>query len=136
MAPPLAGVSHLGLSVPDVPLARDFWRDVMGFAVVVDTPEVVFLVHAAARIGIGLTDHGGTVAGPFSEHRTGLDHLSLDVRDVDELEAWRRRLDAHGLVHSGIVASDAGLHLNVRGPDRFPIELFVLDPEAAKAFGV
>ena len=132
----LDGVSHIGLSVPDMPAARDFWADVMGFSLVVDTAEVCFLVHVPARIGIGLTDHGGSVAGPFSEQRAGLDHLGLAVPDVGTLRTWQRTLDDHGVPNSGIVASDAGHHLNLRGPDNFPVELFVLSPEAAEAFGV
>jgi glyoxylase I family protein len=132
----LLGVSHLGLSVPDMAAARDFWADVMGFRLVVDTPEVCFLVHAPGRVGVGLTDHGGTVAGPFSEQRAGLDHLALAVADLGTLEAWQRTLDDRGVPNSGIVTSDAGHHLNLRAPDDVPIELFVLDPEAAAAFGV
>ena len=65
------------------------------------------------------------MAGGFDERLVGLDHLALAVPNVPGLDAWARWLDEHGVPHSGVVASDAGSHLNLRAPDSFPIELFV-----------
>ena len=56
--------------------------------------------------------------------------------DVPSLHAWARWLDERGVPHSGVVASDAGSHLNLRAPDAFAVELFVLDPAVAPSFGI
>ena len=61
MRPDLLGVSHLGLSVPDMAAAARFWVDVLGFEPVNDDPAFRFLFHRAARIAVVLTDHAGTV---------------------------------------------------------------------------
>lgn len=134
--PSLQGLSHLGFSVHDVPAAVRFWTDVFGFRAVVDEAEYSFLIRVDIRLGIGLTDHAGTVTGGFDERRVGLDHLALAVPDVPSLQAWARWLDTRGVPHSGVVASDAGSHLNLRAPDAFPVELFVLDPAVAPSFGI
>src|SRR4029079_10241897 len=84
----------------------------------------------------GVGDHDGAVAGGFDERRVGLDHLALAVPNVPRLAASGRLLGAHRVAHSGVVASAAGSHLNLRAPDSFPVELFVLDPAAAPSFGI
>ena len=134
--PALQGLSHLGFSVRDVPAAARFWTDVFGFRAVVEESGFCFLIRVDVGLAIGLGDHGGTVTGSFDEHRVGLDHVALAVPDVPSLHAWARRLDEHGVPHSGVVASDAGAHLNLRAPDAFPVELFVLDPAVAPSFGI
>lgn len=135
-APALLGISHLGLSVADLPAATDFWSGVMGFTVLTREPGLSFLLRVDVRMALGLTDHGTTVAGAFDEHHVGLDHLALAVPDLPALEAWARWLDECGVPHSPVAPSDAGHHLNLRGPDEFPVELFAMDPAVAPEFGL
>ncbi|MGY1603579.1 VOC family protein [Geodermatophilus sp. SYSU D00815] len=132
----LAGFSHVGLSVADLDAAVAFWTGPMGLELVHREEAVAFLLHRTALVAVGLTDHGGAVTGPFDERRAGLDHLALAVPDEAALHAWVRRLDEHGVAHSGVVGTDAGAHLNLRGPDRLPVELFVLSPAGAAWLGV
>ena len=74
--------------------------------------------------------------GVFDERRPGLDHLGLAVTDLDTLEAWRDELDEHRVPHSGVVATDAGWHLNLRAPGNFPIELYVMSEGFAGSIGL
>ena len=136
MTPNLLGVSHLAFSVPDMAAAARFWVEVFGFEPLPSGPELHFLVHREARLAVVVTDHGGTVDAGFDEHHTGLDHLALAVPDPDALEQWRRRLDRHGVPHSGVVATDAGWHLNLRGPNDFPIELYAMADAFATTLGL
>jgi glyoxylase I family protein len=135
-APVVLGLSHLALSVRDLDAAGDFWTSVLGFESIGDSESLRFLVHRDARIAVVLTDHAGAVTAPFDEHRTGLDHLALAVPDLDELQAWQRRLAASGVPHSAIAPTDAGHHLNLRAPDGFPIELYVMSPGFAAELGL
>ena len=134
--PALAGISHLSFSVPDLERAVAFWRDVLGFEAQNDDVAYRFLLHRDARIAIILTAHEGTVRGRFSEHNPGLDHVALAVSDPDELRRWAERFPGPDGRPTPVVESDAGWHLNVRGPDDFPIELFVLNDAAAIAMGL
>jgi glyoxylase I family protein len=136
MTPDLLGVSHLGLSVPDVAASARFWVEVLGFEARNDDPGFRFVFHPGARIAVVLTDHAGTVQDRFDEHHPGLDHLALAVADLDDLERWRSTLDEHGVGHSGLVESDGGWHLNLRAPGNFPIELFVISEAFAMSLGL
>jgi glyoxylase I family protein len=76
-------------------------------------------------------DHDGTAEGIFDERRPGLDHVALSVPDVGQLTRWAEHLAAHNVEHSDIEETDLGYHLNLRAPERIPIELFVLKAGAA-----
>jgi glyoxylase I family protein len=133
---PVAGISHIGLSVADLEAAVEFWTRVMGFEVTTRLPTLCFVVHRAARLGLGLTDHGGEVRGAFDERHTGLDHLALAVPDTTALYAWATRLDDLAIPNSGVVDTAVGAHLNLRAPDHIALELFVVAPGVAAAFGL
>ncbi|NEK57379.1 VOC family protein [Geodermatophilus sabuli] len=135
-SPRLLGLSHLALSVVDLDAAARFWTTVLGFEPLEPAESVRFLIHRGARLGVVLTDHAGAVTHPFDERRTGLDHLALAVPGEADLRAWERRLDELGVPHSPVTATDAGHHLNLRAPDRFPVELYAMAPSFAAVVGL
>lgn len=134
--PPLQGISHIALSVDDLPAAMAFWTRSMGFEATTDTPSLGFLVHRGLRIALGLTDHGAQVRGPFDHRRCGLDHLALAVPDATALAAWRERLVRHGVACSPVTDSGSGHHVNLVAPGGVPLELYAMDAATAAAFGL
>ena len=136
MTPAILGLSHVGLSVRDRDAAKHFWVEVLGFELIEDQPTFCFVFDRAARLAVILTDHDRTVSGDFDEHHPGLDHLAYAVTDVESLLTWQQRLARHGVVHSPIVETDAGHHLNLRAPDSVPIELYVMKPAFAASLGL
>lgn len=134
--PALQGISHLALSVDDLPAAIRFWTDVMGFEVTTETPTLGFFVDRPSRIAVAVTTGDGRPGGGFDERRCGLDHLALAVESAATLERWQRRLAEHDVPYSPITDSGSGLHLNLRAPDSIPIELYVINEATAAAFGL
>ena len=135
-APAILGLSHLGLTVRDVPAAQRFWTSVMGFATLVEGDDFCMFFQPSSKLAIGVTNQQGQAAGSFDERRTGLDHVALAVADVATLLRWEQRLTELDVPHTPIAASDAGHHLNLRAPDDFPVELFVLSDEGAANLGI
>ena len=135
-APRLLGLSHLALTVRDVPAAQRFWTSVMGFTTLVEGAEFCMVFEPSSKVAIGLTNQLGRAEGLFDERHTGLDHIALAVADVAELRRWERYLIELDVPHSAIEPSDAGHHLNLRAPDNVPIELFVLTDEGAASLGI
>jgi catechol 2,3-dioxygenase-like lactoylglutathione lyase family enzyme len=135
-APAILGLSHLGITVRDIPAAQRFWTSVMGFVTLFDGDELCMILNPSSRLAIGLTNQQGQVAGSFDERRVGLDHLALAVADLPTLQLWAQLLTELDVPHSAIATSDAGHHLNLRAPDNFPIELFVLSVEGAVNLGI
>jgi catechol 2,3-dioxygenase-like lactoylglutathione lyase family enzyme len=134
--PGILGISHLGITVRDIPAAQRFWTSVMGFVTLFDGDELCMIFEPSSKLAIGISNQQGQVAGSFDERSVGLDHLALAVADIATLQRWERRLAELDVPHSAITASDAGHHLNLRAPDNFPIELFVLTDDGAASLGI
>jgi len=132
---PVLGISHVAFTVTDMEPAASFWTGAMGFETVIENPRFSLLVHRGMNLGVGITDHDATAAGPFDERRVGLDHLAFAVGDADSLRAWEQRLTGLGIPHSGITESDDGHHLNLRAPDNVAIELYVMSESFLAAIG-
>ena len=126
--PRIQGLNHLSLTVTDLARSRDWYERVLGFRVVntvnVGGYETVVMVDPASGTVIALNRHPSNSGDPFSETRTGLDHLSFAVGDHSELDAWRDHLDRAGVAHSPVAEDPFGIVLVFRDPDNIQLELF------------
>jgi glyoxylase I family protein len=123
--PEFSGVSHVTLTVVDLPAARTFWTEIMGLEVRADGDKVCLLIHPSGVI-IGLRNQNYEAEGPFDEHHVGLDHFALGADSRDELDGWVAWFAANDVPYSPIAESPFGYHLNFRAPDNLPVELFAL----------
>ena len=118
-----AGVSHVALTVTDLDASQRFYTEVLDFVVVMDVGYGRICMHPGTGFTLGLIRHEGARGGAFSELGTGLDHLGLVASSRDELEAWERRFDEHGVTYTPIRDMEMGYHLNFRDPDGIALEL-------------
>jgi glyoxylase I family protein len=132
--PELTGLYYVGLTVRDVHASAAWYMRVLGMTKVLERLKAdgvhkeALLSHLSSGMLIGLISHKANDGRPFSEFRTGLDHLELGVSDRDELEAWVAHLDAHGVAHSEIKELSSSLIVTLRDPDNIQLELYVLKP--------
>jgi glyoxylase I family protein len=125
--PRIQGVMYVGLSVTDVRRSADWYRDVLGldvererFAQDGASWDEVLLRDPTTGLLLGLLQHPQNEGQPFSEFRTGLDHVEFEVGTMDELDEWRDLLDARGIRWSG-----ARPHIvTFRDPDNIQLEFF------------
>lgn len=83
------GAHHIGLTVPTLAAARDFFVEALGFAQVGDRPDypAVFVSDGTLMITLWQAEDPAT-ATPFDRRRNiGLHHLALSVAGNDALEA-------------------------------------------------
>jgi catechol 2,3-dioxygenase-like lactoylglutathione lyase family enzyme len=127
--PPFQRVMFVGLSVTDLDQSATWYREVFGMVVERENIggagwaapwDEVLLRHPGTGIRIGLLRHPANDGQPFSEFRTGLDHVEFEVGTMRELDDWRRHLDEVGVRYSG-----ARPHIvTFRDPDNIQLELF------------
>jgi len=124
----LDGFHHVSLTVSDLRRSVEWYRDVLGLVVVTSRDQAgltkTMLRDPAASMTLILVAHQEADPGEFSEFRPGLDHLSLAVADRAALSAWRDRLDALGVAHSGVASGSTGDLLAFRDPDNIAVELY------------
>ena len=130
--PDLRGLYYVGLTVRDVHASAAWYIRVLGMTKVLERLKAdgvhseALLSHLGSGMLIGLISHAANDGTPFSEFRTGLDHLELGVADRAELEAWVGHLDAHEVAHSEIKELSSSLIVTLRDLDNIQLELYVL----------
>lgn len=129
-----SGVHHITLNVTDLTRSRRFYEGVLGLTVDQDFPpepgyrgKLRLLLADGTRIVLVPPLQGTPEGDRFSEHRIGLDHISLGVPG-SELERLASELPAAGVQTSGIQRDALGPALVCfRDPDNIAWECFQND---------
>jgi catechol 2,3-dioxygenase-like lactoylglutathione lyase family enzyme len=107
----ISGFNHISLSVRDPAASAAWYRDVLGFEQHSEGQAATFrrirMRHPASGVTLTLTGHEQATGEAFSELHAGLDHLAFTVGD-GEIEAWKRRFEDAGVVHSDIRVTGTG----------------------------
>ena len=61
--PGILGLSHLGITVRDVPAAQRFWTSVMGFATLFEGDDFCMIFEKSSNLAIGVTNPAGSGRG-------------------------------------------------------------------------
>jgi glyoxylase I family protein len=127
---PVAGLSHVSLSVRDLDISLEFYRDVLGLEMFVEPFEGTAFhgreaMLRAGRIVLCLQAHRANDGSTFDPTRTGLDHLAFHLSTRDHLERWAQHLSELDIPHSPVKpAGRFGFMIELRDPDGTQIELF------------
>jgi catechol 2,3-dioxygenase-like lactoylglutathione lyase family enzyme len=91
------GVHHVGLTVPDLDQARDFFCGVLGFDEVGGVPDYpsIFVSDGAILLTLWRAADPETARGFDRRANIGLHHLSLAVTDDAALDAVWDKVRAH-----------------------------------------
>lgn len=128
--PTITGFHHISLTVTDAGKSEEFYTSVFGFVRVLELADEEgrgskrVLAHPGSRTILGFSVHGSNDGSPFTEFRTGLDHLSFGVSSRAELDAWVARFDELGIDHGEVTTTPVGDLVVVRDPDNIQVELW------------
>lgn len=126
--PSITGFSHVSLSVSDRERSAVWYQEVMGFErhseVTADTFTRTRMRQPDSGIMVTLTQHAQGAGDRFAETQTGMDHLSLQVPSLEDLQEWKRRFEEHEVDHSEIKETGPGsAMITFRDPDNIQLEL-------------
>jgi glyoxylase I family protein len=130
--PAISGIHHVSITVPDIERSVPWYSNVLGLTKLMEEPHpdgtgyAVVLGKPDWSMCVGLHAHPTNAKEPFSEDRTGLDHVGFTVSDHAELEAWESRLTELGVEHSPINKKEGYSVLVFRDPDNVQLEFFTM----------
>ena len=130
--PSISGRVEVNLTVRDPATSASWYSTLLGLEELYDHAATdggmryIALVEPTSRFVLCLVGHEGNPGGPFSELRTGLDHLEFLVDRREDLDEWEARLDRLGVPHSGVKEPGytRNAMLTFRDPDNIQLEFF------------
>jgi len=125
----IVGYHHLSLSVTDLARSTTWYEEVLAMDIDEELEGPSFrrtrLRAPAGGITLTLTTHDEQVPGSFSERRAGMDHFAFQVGSMEDLHAFKARLEQLAIDHSEIKGRGEGrAMITLRDPDNIQLELF------------
>ena len=121
------GVHHVALRVSDLPRAKRFYTEVLGFPVLMEAPDLVLFLAGGTAFGL----RGPTAQMPagdrFDPYRVGVDHIALACADETELERVADALAAAGVENTGAKMDETlgKRYVAFKDPDRIAWEFYM-----------
>jgi len=121
-------VHHISLTVTDLDTSVAWYERVFDIHPMMDEAHdggmARILSDEQWRLVVGLHRHDVNQGEPFSERRTGLDHVCFAVPNRAELESWQQHLRELNVQQSPIADRPYGSVLVFRDPDNIQLEFF------------
>jgi catechol 2,3-dioxygenase len=112
---PATSVGHVHLKVSDVPRARAFYRDALGFEEQATMPSAAFLSAGGYHHHVGLNSWQSAGAPAPPETAPGLREVQVELGGGGAVEELERRL--RETAGAGVVEEGGNGSLSVRDPD-------------------
>ncbi len=122
------GLNHVLLRVSDMPKARAFYIDLLGFQPIQQNDQQFLANVHGSLIGIVAADAQTPTGDTFNPFRIGLDHLALGVPNRKALKVLKAALDGAGVRNNGIERDSVAKtdYISFYDPDGIAWEFYVM----------
>jgi glyoxylase I family protein len=126
------GIHHLTLRSSNLPRARAFYGDTLGFPIVLETPELFVALAGGTAIAVRGPDARTEGGDRFNPFRVGLDHVALACGRETELDRVAAALHAAGVLSTGLTFDPVlqRKYVGFKDPDGIAWE-FYMAPQVA-----
>jgi len=125
--PKTTGIHHIGLRCTDMSVTKKFYRDILGFTLALDSPEIIGLLAGSVIIVFkkANAEAGKDVFTPFN---IGLDHIALACESETELHRVAKDLTDAGVENTGVKLDETlqKLYVAFKDPDRIQWEFYMV----------
>lgn len=126
--PKTPGIHHIALRCLDFARTKAFYQDLLGFPMVLETPEVMGCLIGSVFVGFKQAAPVHPAGTTFTPFNVGLDHLAIACEDLAELHRVAAALQAAGVENTG-VKTDPALqkdYVAFKDPDRIAWEFYMV----------
>ena len=120
------GVHHIAIRVSNLPKAKTFYIDQLGFNAVLDQPELLIFFAGTTAVAIKGPEGKVPESDQFNPFRIGLDHIALGCDNRKELERVTNALNEHNIENTGIKLDETLQkdYVAFKDPDRISWEFY------------
>ena len=125
--PAATGIHHICLRSTNFDVTKNFYQNILGFPLVIDTPELIIFSAASSFLAFKKANPRNNEFSSFSPFEVGLDHIAITCESEDELHRFAKGLADAGVENTG-VKTDAALnklYVAFKDPDRIQWEFYM-----------
>ncbi len=125
--PAATSIHHICLRSINFDVTKKFYRDILGFPLVVDTPELIIFSVAGIFLAFKKANPRNKEFSAFSPFEVGLDHIARTCESEDELHRFAKGLADAGVDNTGVKTDPAlnKLYVAFKDPDKIQWEFYM-----------
>ncbi len=125
--PTTKGIHHIALRCTDMDVTKQFYRDVMGFTLALDSPDIIGFLAGNFILAFKKADAQKDV-DVFTPFNIGLDHIALACETEEELQRVAKELSEAGIENTGVKLDETlqKLYVAFKDPDRIQWEFYMV----------
>jgi glyoxylase I family protein len=125
--PTTSGIHHIALRSTDLVRSRRFYGDVLGFPVVLETPDLFIFLAGGTAVAVRGPESSTPRGDVFNPFRAGLDHLALACADERELQRVAAALASNDIESTGVRVDPVlnRRYVAFKDPDRIAWEYYM-----------
>ena len=124
--PKTTGIHHIALRCTDFTVTKNFYQDVLGFTLAVESPQIVALIAGPVIIAFKQAN-AESQKDVFTPFNIGLDHIALACESEEELNRVSHELSEAGVENTGVKMDETlqKLYVAFKDPDRIQWEFYM-----------
>ena len=124
--PKTTGIHHIALRCTDMDVTKNFYQDVMGFTLALDTADIIAFVAGPVIVAFKKAD-AESKKDVFTPFNIGLDHVALACDTEEELNRVAKELTDAGVENTGVKLDETlqKQYVAFKDPDRIQWEFYM-----------
>lgn len=125
--PKTHGLSHVALRTSSFEKAKEFYGNLLGFPIALETPEILGFQVGDIFLGFKHAEPADPAYLTFTPFNVGLDHIALKCESLDELHRVADALQAAGVENTGVKTDTVQpkQYVAFKDPDRIQWEFYM-----------
>lgn len=125
--PVTPGIHHICLRSTNFDVTKNFYQDILGFPLVIDTPELIIFSAAGIFLAFKKANPRNSEFSSFSPFEVGLDHVAITCETEEELHRFTKGITDAGVENTGVKMDPAlnKLYVAFKDPDRIQWEFYM-----------
>jgi glyoxylase I family protein len=126
--PKTPGIHHICLRSMDLNITRNFYQNIIGFPLAIDTPDLLIFAAGSVFIAFKKAEPRQKDGAVFSPFEIGLDHVAIACETEEELHRFANGLADAGIENTGVKLDEAlqKLYVAFKDPDRIQWEFYMI----------